>query len=101
VFNAPELAEMFEASREPKRRSRTLRTHHAQPGSDLSRARCQAHAAFDPKWQSGGMTRTEAYAWLATQLGITKEACHMLNFDAAMCERVVAVCTIDDFDVLD
>jgi hypothetical protein len=47
------------------------------------------------------MTRTEAYAWLATQLGITKEACHMLNFDAAMCERVVAVCTIDDFDVLD
>lgn len=72
----------------------------AQPGSPLARARCQAHAAFDPKWQSGSMTRTEAYAWLAKELGISKKACHMLNFDMEMCLRVVSICTLDDFDVV-
>jgi len=73
----------------------------AQPGSDLARARCQAHAAFDPKWKDGGMTRTEAYTWLAKELGIRQEACHMLNFNIEMCNKVVALCTLDDFDVVE
>lgn len=73
----------------------------APRGSDLARLRCMAHAAFDPKWQSGKMSRTEAYAWLAKELSIPKEACHMLMFDEEMCKRVLAVCTVDDFDVVE
>jgi len=83
----------------PARRGK--RRLSAQPGSDLARARCQAHAAFDPKWKDGGMTRTEAYAWLAKELKIPRDACHMLNFNIEMCNKVVALCTLDDFDVVD
>lgn len=72
----------------------------ADPGSALARARCQAHAAFDPTWQSGRMTRTAAYLQLAKRLGLKKADCHMLHFDIAMCERVVALYTLDDFEVL-
>lgn len=70
----------------------------AEPGSALAQARVQAHAAFDPKWQSGKMTRSEAYAWLANKLNIPKEDCHMINFDFATCERVVALCVADMFE---
>ena len=77
--------------REPKK---------AQPGSDLARARCRAHAAFDPTWQSGQMTRTAAYVQLAKRLSLKKADCHMLHFDIAMCERVIALYTLDDFEVL-
>ncbi|MDN7995948.1 DUF3268 family zinc-finger domain-containing protein [Burkholderia multivorans] len=33
-------------------------------------ARKRAKAAFNPIWQSGAMSRTDAYVWLARQLGI-------------------------------
>jgi hypothetical protein len=57
------------------------------------RARSQAKAAFNPIWKRGVMTRSEAYAWLAAQLGIAKpEECHIGWFDVAQCERVVEVC---------
>lgn len=72
----------------------------AQPGSPLAKARTEAHAAFDPMWKSGRMSRSRAYAWLAKQLGIPKHKCHMLQFDITMCSRVVAICTAEDFEVL-
>lgn len=64
----------------------------APPGSDLARARIAAHNTFDPLWQSGHFTRGVAYEWLAGELGIPVIACHMVLFDAAQCERVVAIC---------
>ncbi|VWD55868.1 zinc-finger-containing protein [Burkholderia contaminans] len=55
-------------------------------------ARKRAKAAFNPIWQSGAMTRTDAYIWLARQLGIENhEECHIGWFDVATCDRVVAV----------
>jgi hypothetical protein len=72
----------------------------AEPGSPLARARCMAHSAFDPMWQSGKMSRSEAYTWLARQLSIPKHRCHMLQFDIEMCNRVVEVCTANDFEDL-
>lgn len=55
-------------------------------------ARKRAKAAFNPIWQSGAMTRTDAYVWLAQQLGIENhEECHIGWFDIAMCDRVVVV----------
>lgn len=66
----------------------------------MARARIAAHAAFDPLWQSGRMTRRQAYGELARRLGIPKHKAHMQMFDIAMCERVVALFLADDFDEL-
>ena len=70
----------------------------APPGSDLARARQAAHRAFDPLWQSGKMTRTQAYAWLAWELGIPAKDCHMLRMDSSMCHKVFELCTLIDFE---
>lgn len=58
----------------------------------LRQAKQQAHAAFDPLWQSGAMTRAAAYEWLAAQVGVDVEDCHIGFFDLAQCARVVMVC---------
>jgi zinc-finger-containing domain len=56
-------------------------------------ARKRAKTLFNPLWDRGGMTRSEAYTWLAGQLGIVPvENCHIGWFDVAMCERVIDVC---------
>lgn len=73
----------------------------APPGSDLAKARIAAHAAFDPLWQSGRMTRTKAYSELARRLGIPKHLAHMQMFDKATCERVIALFLVDDFETLE
>lgn len=63
----------------------------------LRQAKQRAHAAFDPLWQprSGKRCfghRKEAYAWLAAQLGIGVEDCHIGMFDVETCNRVVQAC---------
>ena len=64
---------------------------------ELRQAKMRAHAAFDPLWRARDRsqrpkTRSEAYAWLARQLGIERERCHIGEMDVEMCERVVEVC---------
>lgn len=62
-------------------------------------ARTAAQAAFNPLFESGGMTRHEAYEWLAAQLGIANvEQCHIGLFDIETCIRVVEVCRAYDPD---
>ncbi len=64
------------------------------------RARQRAHAAFDPLWHrkiektgcSRKAARSAAYAWLAKEMMILPEHCHISMFDEAQCERVVARC---------
>lgn len=36
-----------------------------------------AHAAFDPLWKSGSMSRTKAYAWLRDATGLSERECHI------------------------
>lgn len=62
-------------------------------GPRLRAARRSAHAAFDPLWQSGRLTRAEAYAWLAARLGLPLERTHIGEFDEDLCFRVVTACT--------
>jgi len=58
----------------------------------IREARKRAKAAFNPLWKSGDMSRNEAYAWLAEQLGIANtDECHIGWFDVSMCIRVVKV----------
>jgi hypothetical protein len=62
--------------------------------AELRRARFEAHAAFDPMWKGAVTTRTQAYTWLADQLGIPAERCHIGSFDVALCRRVVEICVV-------
>lgn len=66
----------------------------------------KAHAAFDPLWERKLATRRaergpaypkaaargSGYKWLAEQLRITREQCHIGMFDVETCKRVVELC---------
>lgn len=60
--------------------------------AELRRAKMAAHAAFDPLWKEGGMSRKEAYAWLSQALNIPPDDCHMGMFDVNTCQRVIEAC---------
>ncbi len=67
---------------------------------ELRLAKIAAHDAFDGLWRrkvqkekcSKSHARSKGYAWLAAQLGISPQQCHIGMFDVAMCRRVVEVC---------
>lgn len=59
--------------------------------AELRKAKSAAHKAFDPLWKDRQMTRSEAYQWLANELGLTKEEAHIGWFDEAMCAKVIEV----------
>lgn len=56
---------------------------------ETRQARMDAHDAFDPLWQSGRMSRGEAYLWLQEQLGLTPGECHIGRFTVEQCQAVV------------
>ena len=59
--------------------------------AELRRARISAHAAFDPLWKTGPMSRGEAYRWLKDKLGLESQP-HIGFMDADGCRRVVDAC---------
>jgi hypothetical protein len=59
-----------------------------QPEDDVKLARGMAHIAFDRLWKSGHMTRSQAYAWLAYRMGMSKEQAHIANFSVEQCRYV-------------
>lgn len=66
----------------------------------LRQCRKMAHAAFDPMWEAKmrregvtkGAARKAGYQWLAGQLEIDVDDCHIALFDEALCLRVVEAC---------
>lgn len=68
--------------------------------AELRKAKQAAHAAFDRLWQAKlrreGCTKKEArgaaYRWLADQMGLDRETCHIGMFDVDTCRRVVEIC---------
>jgi hypothetical protein len=67
---------------------------------ELREWKIKAHAAFDPLWKakmsqghSKKSARNSGYAWLAEQMGIPREACHVGMFDVEQCKRVVEICS--------
>lgn len=46
------------------------------------------------------MSRNQAYAWLASQMGMTREECHMLLMNEEQCLQVVRICVADGFEDL-
>ena len=58
----------------------------------LRTARNNCKPAFEALWRDGSMTRGDAYAWLATALGIPAAQCHWGLFDLDLCHRAEAAC---------
>lgn len=57
--------------------------------------RKKAHIAFDPLWNTGDkMKRSDAYKWLASQMGLTIDECHIAMFDKDMCQKAIKVISI-------
>jgi hypothetical protein len=57
--------------------------------------RRELHDIFDKLWERGEhhrRSRHRAYRWLAAQLGMAVEACHVGSFDADTCARAIALC---------
>ncbi len=67
-----------------------------QPAKDKEtrQLRVDAHEALDALWRGRGakMTRDQAYAWLAEEMGLTSTECHIARFDAAQCEIAIRLC---------
>lgn len=69
---------------------------------ETRRARIQAHEAFDTLWGEtlksmpgrNGELRQYAYIWLAFELRVNPRKCHIGEFDAETCRRVVAACKL-------
>lgn len=59
--------------------------------AEIIEAKMKAHKTFDPIWQSGKMVRSNAYQWLADQMGIKKKDCHIGQFSIEDCARVVEI----------
>ena len=63
------------------------------PDPAVRRARQEAHRSFDRLWRDGHMTRSAAYRWLASRLGVDEPQAHMGKIeDLATLRRVVRVC---------
>jgi zinc-finger-containing domain len=58
----------------------------------LQKARLRAHKAFDPLWEKGFISRSNAYEWLARQMRVHIDDCHMSLFDLEQCRKVVEIC---------
>ena len=59
--------------------------------ADLRAARKAAHAAFDPHWQNGQMSRGAAYQRLTAALALGNQV-HIGQSDLETCRRVVEIC---------
>jgi hypothetical protein len=55
-----------------------------------------AHAVFDLLWRSGRLTRSEAYAWMARSMGLTREEAHIARFTAYQC-RWLVLAVLEEF----
>lgn len=60
--------------------------------AELRRAKQYVHAAFDPIWRSGELSRSRAYAWLARALNISTAECHIGMFDVERCRAAYRAC---------
>lgn len=56
---------------------------------ELRMWRKNAHTVFDAIWKSGKTTRTKAYKWLSSQMGLDPKYTHIGMFDIDQCKQVI------------
>jgi len=57
--------------------------------SELRECRKKAHLHFDKFWKSREMSRSEAYKWMANQMGLGAKGAHIAMFDVGKCEILI------------
>lgn len=66
----------------------------------LRHLKAKAHEWFDPLWKnrcfdhdkSMSKNRSLAYKWLASELHLTDNQCHIGKFDAGTCQKIIKLC---------
>lgn len=53
------------------------------------KARRDAHEVFDRLWKLAGMTRLEAYAWMAQQMNLPENRAHIAMLDRDQCLALI------------
>lgn len=66
---------------------------------ELRRLRIQAHSVFDPLWETGRMSRSDAYAFLARVLNLVVSQTHISWLTTEQCNKVIRL--FSDRDSLD
>ena len=59
---------------------------------ELRRKRQLAHAAFNRLWESGLMTKKQAYLWLQAKLDLPESEAHIARFSEWRCQQVIDLC---------
>lgn len=67
----------------------TVRPLGRLANTELRKWKQAAHAAFDPLWRDGKLTRKDAYRRLSELLGIPEDDTHIGMFDVHDCKRVI------------
>ena len=55
----------------------------------------RAHGAFDPIWTNRKKKRSQAYKWLAEQMGLPEDETHIGMFDVEQCQQLDRICKGD------
>ena len=71
---------------------KTLKPMGTLADGNLRHKRILAHKAFDRLWQSGLMTKWQAYKWMQAKFGLSSEQAHIAKFSEYMCDRLIATC---------
>lgn len=58
----------------------------------LKLKRKETHRVFDAIWKTEGINRSDAYGWLAGQMGLPKYRTHIAYFNIEQCEQVLRIC---------
>lgn len=59
---------------------------------DLRCRRIEAHKAFNRLWETGLMSKKQAYRWLQAKLGLPEQESHIGKFSSFRCEQVIQLC---------
>ena len=55
--------------------------------------RIETHQIFDQFWRSHGMSRTQAYKWLAKEFSLPENCAHIGGFEMEQCQKLIERCS--------
>lgn len=54
--------------------------------------RIETHQVFDVYWMERGMSRTQAYRWLAKKMHLPERKAHIGGFEMHQCQKLIDLC---------
>lgn len=54
--------------------------------------RIETHQAFDAYWTQQGMSRTQAYRWMAKKMHLPESRAHIGGFEMHQCQKLIELC---------